>query len=421
MLLRKLSNTSFFVSTDLCKATQLPGLEDTAKKEVQLLPATIRALVTLSRDPLENNQPVADQDEPLRSEELPVGLSKAYRHFRDLFESVLDDGGPFSPEEMHVSLEDLRRFRVRHGASSYLCRWTGCPWASIGFSSSNERFRHEEVHKHRFRCSDSDCALYFASRRALRAHDLRYHTEHMDLVLPTFSPQSKRKQRPATSDGDQQGESAQNNVSWMDRFDPRNGSDPTEQRGLRSSPPVDGYSVVPPSNDTHHGIETDWYESSASGKARELSATKALEDGTVGGLRTELYADKFNQLMPVIQQRVNQHIFVFPPHLIKGTREAEEWLREARGRLGAALQRLAVAQSKKAELLQQSQQAQQISDTGRPRYSLSPQEMVVLESKIAPCKRAIAEAQTFMEQFKAQQNEFRDTRLSIDRGLDISM
>ena len=40
----------------------------------------------------------------------------------------------------------------------------------------------------------------------------------------------------------------QNNERWMDRFDPRPQSGPTEQRGIHSSPRVGGYSVVPPSN-----------------------------------------------------------------------------------------------------------------------------------------------------------------------------
>ncbi len=92
--------------------------------------------------------------------------------------------------------------------------------------------------------------------------------------------------------------------------------------------------------------------------------------------------------------------------MIEGTRQAEEWLREAKARFGQALQRLQVARTKKAEFQRQAQQRQA---SGNP---LTPQEMEVFNSKLAQCNKAITESQTFMEKFKAQQNEFRTTQPS---------
>ena len=114
----------------------------------------------------------------------------------------------------------------------------------------------------------------------------------------------------------------------------------------------------------------------------------------------------FSQLMPEIQNKVNEHTFFYPPAMIQGTRQAEDWLREAKARFGQALQRLQVARSKKAEFQRQAQGRQA---SGNP---LNPQEMEIYNSKLAQCNKAITESQTFMEKFKAQQNEFRSAQPS---------
>jgi hypothetical protein len=103
---------------------------------------------------------------------------------------------------------------------------------------------------------------------------------------------------------------------------------------------------------------------------------------------------QFTQLMPDIQNKVNDQSFYYPPAMIEGTRQAEDWLREAKARFGQALQRLQVARTKKAEFQRQAQQ------------------MEVFNSKLAQCSKAITESQTFMEKFKAQQNEFRNAQPS---------
>ena len=122
--------------------------------------------------------------------------------------------------------------------------------------------------------------------------------------------------------------------------------------------------------------------------------------------QTQNSSVQFNQLMPEIQSRVNEYTFFFPPAMIEGTRQADDWLREAKARFGQALQRLQVARQKKADFQKQAQTRQAQA------HPLNPQELEVFNSKLAQCNKAITESQTFMEKFKAQQNEFRNAQSS---------
>ena len=63
---------------------------------------------------------------------------------------------------------------------------------------------------------------------------------------------------------------------------------------------------------------------------------------------------QFTQIMPEIQQKVNEHTFFYPPAMIKGTRQAEDWLIEANARFGLSLQRLQIARSKRAAVKRHS-------------------------------------------------------------------
>lgn len=110
---------------------------------------------------------------------------------------------------------------------------------------------------------------------------------------------------------------------------------------------------------------------------------------------------QFSQLMPEIQRKVKEQHFYYPPAMTKGTEPAEVWLREAKTRLGQALQRLQVAKQKKAEF---QRQAQQRAQQGNP---LTPQEQEVFSSKVAQCDRAVAESTSFMKKFNEQQEQFR--------------
>ncbi|EXJ53525.1 transcription initiation factor TFIID subunit 12 [Cladophialophora psammophila CBS 110553] len=112
-------------------------------------------------------------------------------------------------------------------------------------------------------------------------------------------------------------------------------------------------------------------------------------------------AVQFSQLLPEIQRKVNEQHFYYPPAMTKGSEPAEVWLREAKARLGQALQRLQVAKQKKAEFQRQAQQRQA---AGNP---LTANETEVYNNKIAQCDRAVNESTSFMKKFNEQQEQFR--------------
>lgn len=127
----------------------------------------------------------------------PTWISVAYRNFQKEYESLLGDAYTLDYHEMitkyhqmTVTSEDIQNFKTRHGKSAYLCRWTGCVWASAGFQTNTEREKHEITHKQQFLCSEPSCDFAsngFASRQALRKHNLKYHTPVEDHVLPAFA------------------------------------------------------------------------------------------------------------------------------------------------------------------------------------------------------------------------------------------
>jgi hypothetical protein len=143
---------------------------------------------TSSAKEIDSNSDLAQTD--------PTWISAAYRNFQRAFESLLGDAYTLDYHQMSaryyqmtVTSEDVQKFKIRHGKSAYLCRWSGCVWASAGFQSTAEREKHETTHKQQFRCSDPSCDFAsngFASRHALRKHNLKYHTRVEDLVLPAF-------------------------------------------------------------------------------------------------------------------------------------------------------------------------------------------------------------------------------------------
>ena len=141
-------------------------------------------------------------------------------------------------------------------------------------------------------------------------------------------------------------------------------------------------------------------------QARQAAQQLAAQGGVTDQQQQNRPHDKgvqFSQLIPEIQLKVNEHTFFYPPAMIKGTRQAEDWLIEAKARFGLALQRLQIAKSKRAEIKRQAQQ-RQTSD--KP---LTSQEMEVFNSKLAQCNKVITDSKTFAAKFTAQQNEFRDT------------
>ncbi|KAK5075004.1 Transcription initiation factor TFIID subunit 12 [Lithohypha guttulata] len=112
----------------------------------------------------------------------------------------------------------------------------------------------------------------------------------------------------------------------------------------------------------------------------------------------------FAQLLPEVQQRVNQQTFCYPPAMTEGSAQATQWLQEAKARYGQAIQRAQMAKNKKTEL---QRAAQSRAATGNP---LTQDEHNGLSHKLAQCDKAIREAQSFMEKFKEQQEQFKNNR-----------
>ena len=129
-------------------------------------------------------------------------ISAAYRTFQAQFESLLSAANSLNYHQMRAQYcqmtatsDNVHEFKIRHSESAFLCRWSGCIWASAGFQSIAEREKHEMMHTRRFRCSDPNCDFAqngFSSRHALQKHTLKYHTRTEDLVLPAF-PISKSR------------------------------------------------------------------------------------------------------------------------------------------------------------------------------------------------------------------------------------
>lgn len=171
---------------------------DTEPNALHALPPAVRQYIvhrknmplkqSSSAQELDNNSDLAQTD--------PTWISTAYRNFQRAFESLLGDSYNLDYHhmsakyfQMMVTLEDIQNFKIRHSQSAYLCRWSGCLWASAGFRSTAEREKHEVAHKQKFLCSDPSCEFAnngFASRHALRKHNLKYHTRVEDHVLPAF-------------------------------------------------------------------------------------------------------------------------------------------------------------------------------------------------------------------------------------------
>lgn len=132
-------------------------------------------------------------------------ISVAYRTFQTEFESLLSAANSLSYHQMKAlfcqmtaNSDNVHKFKIRHSKSAFLCRWSGCIWASAGFQTIAEREKHETMHTQRFRCSDPSCEFAengFSSRHALKKHTLKYHTRAEDLVLPPFPIQKNRSDK----------------------------------------------------------------------------------------------------------------------------------------------------------------------------------------------------------------------------------
>ena len=194
--------------------TEDPALEEESNALHALPPAVRQYIAHRKNMPLKPNSSARQLDSNSDDGQTdPTWISTAYRNFQRAFESLLGDAYNLDYHQMSakyfqtmITLEDIQKFKIRHSQSAYLCRWSGCLWASAGFASTAEREKHETTHKQQFRCSDPSCDFAnngFASRHALRKHNLKYHTRVEDHVLPVFpisEVQSAMKKSGASSD-----------------------------------------------------------------------------------------------------------------------------------------------------------------------------------------------------------------------------
>jgi hypothetical protein len=81
----------------------------------------------------------------------------------------------------------VSKFKKTYGESALLCRYPPCQRATLGFSSTRDRDKHESSHTRKFRCADSTCEFYdsgFSTKATLQKHNEMYHRKMHDFVLP---------------------------------------------------------------------------------------------------------------------------------------------------------------------------------------------------------------------------------------------
>ena len=160
-------------------------------------PAIRQYIMYRKRMPVRQTSSTNDMDSNSNLAQIDLNwIPAAYKTFQTEFESLLSAAHSFDCHEMSAKYcqmtanwDDIHKFKLRHGKSAFLCRWSGCIWASAGFQSTAEREKHETTHTRRFRCSDPSCDFAqngFSSRHALKKHTLKYHTRAEDLILPAF-------------------------------------------------------------------------------------------------------------------------------------------------------------------------------------------------------------------------------------------
>jgi len=142
---------------------------------------------------------------------------------------------------------------------------------------------------------------------------------------------------------------------------------------------------------------------------KQQAAAQAGQQGSSQGAHGSGNSMQFKDLSAVIQQKVNAIHFTFPPAMVEGTPQADEWLKEAKARYGQALQRLEVAKSRRIEFQRAEHQRR---SAGNP---YTQEEVLAYQNKIGQCDRAINESNTFMVKFREQQASFQRQQQSQQR------
>ncbi|KAL9624532.1 MAG: hypothetical protein Q9160_001196 [Pyrenula sp. 1 TL-2023] len=110
----------------------------------------------------------------------------------------------------------------------------------------------------------------------------------------------------------------------------------------------------------------------------------------------------FGEVLPIIQRRVNEYPFVFPPGTVPGSEKGTEWLEQAKMRMAQALQKNEIGKQKYNELLKELQERNQ---AGLP--SNHP-EIQAIHGKVQQCKKYINDSRNFLEKFSEQQTHFKE-------------
>ncbi|KAL9106034.1 MAG: hypothetical protein Q9227_008877 [Pyrenula ochraceoflavens] len=107
------------------------------------------------------------------------------------------------------------------------------------------------------------------------------------------------------------------------------------------------------------------------------------------------------QFYPSVEEKLNTFKFTFPPGFDPASEKGQTWLREARTRMGQALQKNELGRHKLIELTKEHNDRQ---SSGNPH---TPQESEQFNAKVAQCKKYINDGKLFLTQFQQQQQEFK--------------
>ncbi|KAI1763282.1 hypothetical protein GGR53DRAFT_497942 [Hypoxylon sp. FL1150] len=98
-----------------------------------------------------------------------------------------------------VSTQELDLFKSQFRTSTYTCRLSLCPHATIGFETKQVWVEHEISHMHRWSCKIPGCQFPpLFSATALKNHERKYHSPKLQrkairrAIMPQATPSLQR-------------------------------------------------------------------------------------------------------------------------------------------------------------------------------------------------------------------------------------
>jgi transcription initiation factor TFIID subunit 12 len=131
-------------------------------------------------------------------------------------------------------------------------------------------------------------------------------------------------------------------------------------------------------------------------QAQAQAAAAAAQQGQQRAQATN--PQSFNQLLPQIQNKVNNLQLFLPPNISK--EQTQTWLPEARLRYGIALQKQEIGRARLAELKQQYNQRQSAG-------TLTQEDMQEMRNRQMAADKLFREGCDFLNKFKEQQETFK--------------